>query len=222
MQLSEGAKRSELDPAYMAIGLLHEEMHQAENPTAQREVPFRQEITPGVVLSGRADFVFDDSVDECKATFSDNTFRSAKAGKPEMSHLTQITCYLMHFGFTRGRLIYGYFIKRKDGQFKRKDTAIIQVSIGDDYTVHVNGHSTGYTVMDLTNSINQIAHWKPLDVPAPRPAADGFNHACKYCPLKQLCDRIDDQGLFVSEVKAEAIELVEAAVSPTAKPKQEK
>jgi len=222
MQLSEGAKRSELHPDYAAIGLMHEEMHERENPTAQREVPFKRQVTDNAVLSGRADFVFDDHIDECKATFSDTTFRNAKSGKPEMSHLTQLVCYMMEFGKSRGRLIYGYFVKGKDGQLKRKDTAIIEVQRSDERLIYVNGASTGYTDMDLINSIMQIAHWKPLDVPAPRPAAQGYNSACRYCPLKELCDRIDDQELFISDVKAEAIELIEAKVGPTPKPKVEK
>jgi hypothetical protein len=221
MQLAVGAKRSPLHPDYAAIGNLHEELHEKAHPEARREVPFKRVVNDDATLSGRADFVFDDHVDECKATFSDSTFRNAKAGKPEMSHLTQLVCYLMEFGLTQGQLIYGYFVKAKDGSFKRQDTALIKVSL-DCEKVLVNGADTGYTVNDLTNTILQIADWMKRDVPAPRPAANGYMSACKYCPLKELCDRVDDQGLFVSEVRAEALELIEHKKQAVPKPNKEK
>jgi len=218
MQLAVGAKRVPLHPDYAAIGVLHEELHEKTHPEARREVPFKREVNADAIISGRADFVFEDRVDECKATFSESTFKNAKAGKPEMSHLTQLTCYLMEFGLTRGRLIYGYFVKAKDGSFKRQDTAVVEVQL-DGEKVLVSGSDTGYTVYDLTNTILQISQWMKTDVPAPRPAANGFMSACKFCPCKELCDRIDDQGLFVSEVKSEALELIDNKKPAVPKPK---
>jgi hypothetical protein len=222
MQLAVGAKRVPLHPDYAAIGATHEELHEKAHPEAKREVPFKRVVNPTAILSGRADFVFDDHVDECKATFSETTFKNAKAGKPEMSHLTQLVCYLMEFGVQRGRLIYGYFVKAKDGSFKRQDTAVIEVSVGEHGNVYVGGADTGYTVSDLTNTVLQIADWMRTDVPAPRPAANGFMSACKFCPLKELCDRIDDQGLYISEARDEALELIENKKQAVPKPKVEK
>lgn len=222
MQLAVGAKRVPLHPDYAAIGNMHEELHEKAHPEARREVPFKRVVNNDAILSGRADFVFDDRVDECKATFSDATFRNAKAGKPEMSHLTQLVCYLIEFGKTEGQLIYGYFIRAKDGSLKRQDTALIKISLSESGRVLVNGADTGYTVTDLTNTILQIADWMRTDVPAPRPAANGYMSACKFCPLKELCDRVDAQGLFVSEVRAEALELIESKKPAVPKPNKEK
>jgi hypothetical protein len=227
MQLAVGAKRIPLHPDYAAIGNMHEELHEKDHPEAKREVPFKRVVNPNTILSGRADFVFDDRVDECKATFSETTFKNAKAGKPEMSHLTQLVCYLMEFGVQRGRLIYGYFVQEKDKldkpkTFRRKDTAIIEVSIGDQGNVYVGGADTGYTVSDLTNTIFQIADWMRTDLPAPRPAANGFMSACKFCPASELFDRIDDQNLLISEVRTEALELIENKKPAIPKPSKEK
>ena len=222
MQLAVGAKRVPLHPDYAAIGAMHEELHEKEHPEAKREVPFKRIVNPNTILSGRADFVFDDHIDECKATFSESTFKNAKAGKPEMSHLTQLVCYMMEFGVSRGRLIYGYFVKDRFDKLKRKDTAIIEVSLGSRDQVWVNNADTGYTASDLTNTILQIADWMRTDLPAPRPAANGFMSACKFCPAKELCDRIDDQNLLISEVRAEALELIENKKPAVPKPSKEK
>jgi hypothetical protein len=200
---------------------MHEELHEKAHPEARREVPFKREVNADTILSGRADFVFDDRVDECKATFSDPTFKNAKAGKPEMSHLTQLVCYLMEFGKSEGRLIYGYFVRAKDGNLKRQDTALIKINI-DEGRVLVNGADTGYTVNDLTNTILHISQFMRTDIPAPRPAANGFMSACKFCPAKELCDRIDDQNLLISEVKEEALELIENKKPAVPKPSKEK
>jgi CRISPR/Cas system-associated exonuclease Cas4 (RecB family) len=221
MQLSQGAKRTDLHPDYAAIGAMHEDLHSAQHPEAQREVPFKRVVSNNAILSGRADFVFEDRVDECKATFSDATVRNAKAGTPELSHLAQLVCYLMEFGLSRGRLIYGYFVKAKDGALTRRDTAVIEVTIADD-RILVNSKDTGYSTSDLVNTILQVSEWMQTDRPAPRPAKNGYASACKYCPLNMLCDRIDDQKLTIQQVKSEAIELIEAKPQATPKPKKEK
>lgn len=222
MQLAVGAQRVPLHPDYAAIGNMQEELHEKAHPEARREVPFKRVVNNDAIMSGRADFVFENRVDECKATFSESTFKNAKAGKPEMSHLTQLVCYLMEFGFTEGRLIYGYFVKAKDGSLKRQDTAVVEVSISGSGSVYVGGVDTGYTVSDLTNTVLQIADWMRTDVPAPRPAANGYMSACKFCPLKELCDRVDTEELFVSEVRSEALELIESKKPAVPKPNKEK
>lgn len=221
MQLAKGAKRSELHPDYAAIGNMHEELHEKAHPEARREVPFRREVSETSILSGRADFVFDDRVDECKATFSKPAFKDAQNGKPSMAHLAQLVTYLMEFGLSRGRLVYGYFERDKRGLLVRKDTAAVEVGLVDN-RICIQNTDTGYTTDDLINTITQIDHWMHTDIPAPRPSKDGFASACKYCPLAELCDRADDQGLLISEMKDEAIELIEAKVGPVPKVNKEK
>lgn len=217
MQLSEGAKRTDLHPDYAAIGNMHEELHEQQYPEAKREVPFKRVVSDTATLSGRADFVFESHVDECKATFSKPAFKDAQNGKPNMSHLSQLVCYLMEFGQSRGRLIYGYFEKSKEGKLVRKDVATIEITL-DNTHVQVGGLDTGYTTDDLTNTILQIDKWKQSDSLAPRPSKDGFASSCRYCPLNQLCDFAERQGLTVTDIKNEAVELIEAKVGPTPKP----
>lgn len=229
MQLSQTAKRSELHPDYAAIGNLHEELHAAEHPEAQREVPFRRDVSATSLLSGRADFVFPDRVDECKATFSKTTISNAKSGKPEMSHLTQLVCYLMEFGLSRGRIVYGYFERAKTGGLVRKDTAVVEVEVGArpkfnvfDGQVFVCGQPSGYTTADLVNSMHQIDKWMHTTQLAPRPTANGFMSACKFCPCRELCDRAEAEDLLTKDIVDEAVELIEAQVGPTPKITKEK
>lgn len=222
MQLSEGAKRSELHPLYAEIGEAHELLHADEHPEARREVPFKRAVTDNSILSGRADFVFDDRIDECKATFSKPAFKDAQHGKPSMSHLTQLVCYMIEFGHSRGRLIYGYFELSRNGKPVRKGTATIEVSIDDEGKVLTNDTDTGYKTQDLINSILAIAEHRQSDIPAPRPAKSGFNSACTYCVNKELCDRIEAQGLSISDVKSEAIELIESKTQAVPRPNKEK
>ena len=222
MQLSQTAKRTELHPDYAAIGNLHEELHAAEHLEAQREVPFRRDVSATSLLSGRADFVFPDRVDECKATFSKTTLNNAKSGKPEMSHLTQLVCYLMEFGLSRGRIVYGYFERAKTGGLVRKDKTVVEVSLGPKDEVWANNHNTGYTGTDLINSMHQIDKWMHTTQLAPRPTANGFMSACKWCPLRELCDRAEAEDLLTTDIVDEAVELIEAQVGPTPKITKEK
>ena len=222
MQLSQTAKRTELHPDYAAIGNLHEELHAAEHLEAQREVPFRRDVSATSLLSGRADFVFPDRVDECKATFSKTTLNNAKSGKPEMSHLTQLVCYLMEFGLSRGRIVYGYFERAKTGGLVRKDKTVVEVSLGPKDEVWANNHNTGYTGTDLINSMHQIDKWMHTTQLAPRPTANGFMSACKFCPLRELCDRAEAEDLLTTDIVDEAVELIEAQVGPTPKITKEK
>ena len=221
MQLTEGAARTELHPSYAAIGNLHEELHAKENPQAKREVPFKTQFGEWTV-SGRADFVFEDSIDECKATFTRPTITKAKCGEVELSHLAQLTCYLSEFGLSRGRIVYGYFVIGKDGEFKRLDCIPVEVEIDANHDVLVAGVKSGYSTKEIANTILRISHWRESDQPAPRPAGVGFNSPCKYCPLATLCDRIEQENLQISEVKQEAIGLAESASSPTPKPSKER
>lgn len=221
MQLAKGAKRTDLHPDYAAIGNTHEEMHEKAHPEAKREVPFKRVVSEYSTLSGRADFVFEDRIDECKATFSKPAFLDAQKGKPSMAHLSQLVCYMMEFGLSQGRLVYGFFLRDRSGALARRGVAAIDVAVAND-KVLVQGNDTGFTVHDLTNTILQIDQWMQTDQPAPRPAKEGYASACKYCPLSELCDRADAEGLMVSEMKNEAIELVEAKVGPTPKPQKEK
>lgn len=222
MQLAKTAKRTELHPDYAAIGNLHEELHAAEHPEAQREVPFRRDVSATSLLSGRADFVFPDRVDECKATFSKTTLNNAKSGKPEMSHLTQLVCYLMEFGLSRGRIVYGYFERAKTGELVRKDKTVVEVSLGPKDEVWANDYNTGYTGTDLVNSMHQIDKWMHTTQLAPRPTANGFMSACKWCPLRELCDRAEAEDLLTTDIVDEAVELIEAQVGPTPKITKEK
>lgn len=221
MQLSKLARRSELHPDYAAIGNLHEELHAAEHPEAQREVPFRRDVSATSLLSGRADFVFPDRIDECKATFSKTTISNAKAGKPEMSHLTQLVCYLMEFGLSRGRIVYGYFERAKTGELVRKDKAVIEIGLQDGQVL-VAGQPSGYTTADLVSSMHQIDKWMHTTQLAPRPTANGFNSACRWCPLNELCNRADAEGLLTTDIVDEAVELIEAKKPPIPKPNKEK
>lgn len=197
------------------MGELHEVLHERSLiEPYKREEPFKRQVSDQTMLSGRVDFLFDDRIDECKSSFSKDTVRAARHGKPKTGHLAQLVCYLLEFGLTRGRLIYGYYERNRREELVKQDEAVVEVGLQDGQ-VTVNGSDTGYKLTDLSNSIVQLDKWLHSDQPAPRPAVVGFGGACRYCPMKALCDRIDQDNLSVSECKQEAHSLLAKANGPT-------
>ena len=216
-QLSQGVRGPPLHPSYAAIGEQHENEH-AKTLTVpfQAELPFKRDLGNGIVLSGRADFVLSDSIDECKASFTENK------GKPKDEHLAQLTCYLLEFQLTRGKLVYGYYKQRADGTFKRESVTTFQVQLDGDVLL-VDGFDAGFKASELVNSIVQLSKYLNSDLPAPRPStATSFFSPCKFCPVKDLCDRIESEGKTITESRAEAAELIVSKVGPTPKPSKVK
>lgn len=153
-----------------------------------------------------------DSIDECKASFTENK------GKPKDEHLAQLTCYLLEFQLTRGRVVYGYYKVRADGTFKRHSTTAFDVTIDGD-VILVDGFDTGFKTSELVNTIVQLSKYLNSDLPAPRPStATSFFSPCKFCPVKDLCDRIEAENLTISETRAEAALLIQTKLGPTPKP----
>lgn len=212
-QLSQGVRGPPLHPSYAAIGEQNENEHAATlTAPFQAELPFKRDLGNNTVLSGRADFVLADSIDECKASFTENK------GKPKDEHLAQLTCYLLEFQLTRGRLVYGYYKQRSNGTFKRESVTTFNVELDGDALL-VNGSDTGFKASELVNTIVQLTKYLNSDLPAPRPStATSFFSPCKYCPVKDLCDRIEGEGLTISETRAEAAQLIQSKQGPTPKP----
>lgn len=151
-------------------------------------------------------------IHECKASFTENK------GKPKDEHLAQLTCYLLEFQLLRGKLIYGYYKQRADGTFKRHSTTTFEVLIDGD-VILVDGFDAGFKASELVNSLVQLAKYLNSDLPAPRPStATSYMSPCKYCPVKDLCDRIESEGLTISETRAEAAQLIQSKLGPTPKP----
>ncbi len=202
-----------LHPSYAAIGEQNENEHALTlKEPFQAELPFKRDLGQGVTLSGRADFVLSNEIHECKASFTENK------GKPKDEHLAQLTCYLLEFQFTRGVLIYGYYKQRADGTFKRHSTTTFEVLLDGD-VILVDGFDSGFKASELVNSLVQLAKYLKSDLPAPRPStATSFFSPCKYCPVKDLCDRIEAEGLVISETRAEAALLIQSKTGPTPKP----
>lgn len=210
-QFAIGAPRVEIDKRYQELGNLHEENH-ALSIQAEREVPFKRQVTDTVTLSGRVDFLLKDSIDECKASFGKTAVQNAVKGKPKLAHLAQLVCYLLEFGFSRGRLIYGYYEQGSQG-YVRKSQAIVPVTIVEG-SVLVNGQHSGHKSEDLVNTILKLGEHLQSDIPAPKPAAAGYNSPCKYCPLASICEQNPNS---ISEHRAEAHQLIAGKSMPTPK-----
>lgn len=208
MQLSQGARGPEIHPAYAQIGSQNEEEHEATLTDYKREHPFKRELD-GVVLSGRVDFLLADSIDECKATFKKQLVTDAERGVADPGHLAQLTCYLLEHGLSRGRLVYGWYTQKTDGTFHRSKVVYVQVEIDDD-RILVSGADRGYKASEIANSIVRLTKYLQSDLPAPKPstASSKFRSPCTYCPLKDLCDRIETNNLTVSACRDEAKELI--------------
>jgi CRISPR/Cas system-associated exonuclease Cas4 (RecB family) len=215
-QFAIGGPRNQIDERYQEIGNLHEENH-AKSIEAQREVPFKRLIAEDVQLSGRVDFLLKDSIDECKSSFGKTAVQNAVKGKPEASHLAQLVCYLLEFGFSQGRLIYGYYEQGSQG-YVRKTQAIVPVTIIDG-SVLVNGQHTGHKAEDLVNTILKLSQYLKDDVPAPRPASGGYSSPCRYCPISSICD---SNPTSIQQHRAEAHSLIASKSMPSPKIVKEK
>jgi CRISPR/Cas system-associated exonuclease Cas4 (RecB family) len=207
-QLAYGVSAS-INPFYSELGDLHEERHEKTLTVPyEREKPFKQDF-PEYVVSGRADFVMEGSVDECKASVSSSIKLGViRDGNVKTSHLAQLTLYLMQFGYDNGRLVYGYYQHDREENLVCTSERLFDVTL-DNKAILVDGEPSLYTVNDLVSNIVHLGEWLITDELAPRPVPLNFGGPCKYCPLAGLCDKAEQIGATVSVLKEEAKSLIE-------------
>lgn len=217
---TQGVK-NDIDPAYGKLGEAWEAACETSitslNPgqELQREVSFRYEIAEGVQLSGRADFVAENGVIECKAHYSKSRFVNA----PGEDHIAQLLLYMLQFEKTNGMLMVAYYEAEEDGSLVQADFQVFRVSIADDAsTVLVDDKPYTFTVGDLIHSITSLASHL---------ASDGFpgspiGTACFSCPAKNVCGGISENRLTEDQVKARIREIAEKLPVTAAKIKVRK
>lgn len=212
---------------YQALGEKDEQRYEeylqnvASISTYQREVPFKMEIgDQGVVMSGRIDFLttMENGLvipHEKKGTMSKGTiYGNIRTQTPKLNHLAQLVCYMVHLQTSFGVLaMTGYKVNKND-EFevtkaratKVEDDVRIKIRILDDGRITANDVLTDFTVMELADWISAAASVLERPYIAQRPDSNGLRWGpCDRCPLKEVCDKHDEENLTVEEFLQEVL-----------------
>jgi len=193
----------------MDLGKLHEDNYAATLTDFEAEVPFKIDLGNAVV-SGRADFVLADRIDECKGMVSaSGKLAVIDKGYFKLNHLAQLVLYLGAFKKDLGRLVYGYYELGEEGLVQVASRTFV-VTLRKGVIIQVDGVDTDYTTEDITSSIRNAAKWLNTEEFAPRPAKaeQKFGGPCHFCPLKPLCDNIDKGGADFAKARVVAEMLI--------------
>ena len=202
-----GSVRTDIHPAYMELGDLHEVGYSKRHPDLQREVPFQWRVGQALI-SGRVDFIGGGGITECKATFSQHVRKQVLGGKPKTNHLAQLTCYMVAHERPFGQLVYGYY-EQGETELEMVDEVYFDVTINDQGQILVNGDKSDYGVNDLLAYIKKRLQYTPEAELAPRPLD---KMVCRMCPIKDACEAYEGQGLTPEDTAKMAQELLANAV----------
>lgn len=205
--------------AYAMVGSVHESNHEhillGNTDPFQREVPIRTPIDTRsgktIVYSGRCDFIFGDSIDETKATFSKSAPNYIlRKGQWKISHLAQLAGYLWQKDMIKGRIVYGVYSNLAEGAasfFKHIGTRIFNVAIEDDGRLTVDSKPTPYYVQDQIAHVyaaaEAVAEKKVWPV-RPWGWEQKWGSPCALCPFKALCDSFESGNISESETFTKA------------------
>lgn len=195
-----GVKGSEIAQEYKDIGDIHERLLESRlaemGASYDREVPFKLYLDGKAqgpdfigpedkhVVSGRCDFLGNDDIIECKATFNKQKYKAA----PSREHLAQLVLYMGHWQKRHGKLFYGYYEKSVDGEFIPVDTKNIEVSLKDDGSVYVDSELYAYGLQDIAQALASLTRIYDDGIIPDVPWTDEAMSACKFCPAANACD----------------------------------
>jgi len=188
---AEIGRKTEIDPKYAIMGARGEDMYQEVLEQTQ-PWPFHKEFKvtdyfEGVKRNGRIDFLVhhqDFKVPhECKTTQSKYVFTEVFVrGNPKISHLAQLTFYLVLLSETRGKLIYRFW--------PTQETKIFKVEVGDKGELVIDGKASSYSIgAQLEHQllcIEAITEQKDVQ------KIDQKN--CRFCEYKDVCGGLDVSG----------------------------
>lgn len=208
--IAKGTRGPQIDSIYTELGLLHEDNHAVAlgDDLAEREVPLKFEVTPGVWYSGRCDFITKSGeVHETKASISKNfKYSVINKGKYKVSHLAQLVSYLIHFKKTRGRIIAGFYKLSINSwgikTFTLDSSRVFVVDIDPTGRILVDLVDSGYGVVDQYKHTLLAAEVLVSEEIKPRPINHvDFNGPCFFCPLKNSCSSYDKGDISSEELK---------------------
>jgi len=210
--------RPDIHPIYAEVGAFHEDYYEQRNEDriAEREVVLKEQITDHALLSGRIDIVFTDgSFGETKATLSKTARREViRKGNFKLSHLTQVVTYMIFSEVQKGSIIVGYYEQTEAGEWKLCEERTFEVTIDNDGEILVDGKKTTYNVQNVLKFIYKqadILHNRKVVKHRPM-GLNPFNSPCKFCPLKDVCDKYDTCGMEDEDFIDEGIEALKKVI----------
>jgi PD-(D/E)XK nuclease superfamily len=219
MLQANGVFEGEIDPKHVVRGALNEEEYEKHlKSTGQkytREHPIRAQV-PGysnVIVSGRVDFIrhtdSGDIIDELKSTESTSVLREViTKGKPKVTHLAQVTAYMIMAKAASANLICTYY-ENDEGVYTKDKERLFEILIDDAGRICVDSVPSGYSVSDLYThqklAAKMISEHKVGQRPKDHDAKWGS--PCGFCVWKGACDAYDSGAIesttdsFVSYAK---------------------
>ena len=175
------------------IGFLNEELfvkHYMAHIPHCVDFAIEEPISANVDFVGHSDVVTDKLVFELKSATSKNTWEKVKKGKPKLSHLAQLSNYMLSREVTEGYLVYSLYAYV--GGLELPDV-FFKVTIDNDTNILLEGKETGYKLEHVAadrqtkakvledNSVYDGRPVNPTDRQSP----------CFYCPFSDVCDKWD-------------------------------
>jgi hypothetical protein len=214
---SEGV-REPFDPKHSERGALNEERYEralmAAGADFSREEPFKIQIAPDAVVSGRVDFVIADTrIDELKSTESTNVIREViKNGNIKQSNVAQLVVYIMAKGLTFGNLIYSAYKRdKKTKELIHVSDRVFSVQLMADGGIYVDEKKFEFTAGDVVSHLLATARVIRHRTIAPRPYKHAdFSGPCKFCVFAPTCGLYDSGILedvedFVASAKTDLL-----------------
>lgn len=192
--VSQGIHK-EIPEEYSKMGAVHEEWWETQESIKSqqyvRELPVKKEYGD-VEYSGRIDFIVNNSeVHETKASMSKNVlYKTIRKKEVKLSHLAQLISYMLHTEIDKGKIVVGFYSKKGEG-FDLKEHTIFDITIDVDGRIIVDNIPHYYTAHDAIKYLFFQIKYLSSGVIGPRPKRIAWKDPCKFCPLKDLCDKHD-------------------------------
>lgn len=205
--------RTEIDPKYMRVGAHHEDAHAAaleqQGIPFEREIVMKEEVLPGVQLSGRCDFLLEREIHETKGSLSKSAGYVLK-GKFKVGHLSQLVTYMLHWDKPIGRIVFAAYKEAGDA-FKETGRRTFTITLGHGGGVLVDDLNTPYFVQDLLahrNTAAVLLSERRVHPERPLNHDAKFGSPCAYCPFKTVCDKYDAGALTDEQAITQADEVI--------------
>lgn len=192
-----------IDPKYQKLGALWEDIVSGrldkQGIKYEKEISYKMMIDDNTQISGRVDYMADDVVLECKASFSRKFLSDViKDGKVKLSHLAQISAYYILTGKDKVKLLAGWF---KEGETPElKSERFFKIRCHDSGDIYLEKTFTGYNIKDLVTGALLVSNAiKNKDLMQRPEGAYSWQNVCTYCKYHDLCNLVDSSGLSHKE-----------------------
>ncbi len=209
--------RAEIDQIYKDIGALGETAFEQQYPQVTREVAIKHQLTPDILISGRADGIdyATETVYEVKTTLSKTKYQEVSQRRHlPYNYLAQICTYMVILNYFKGE-VHVYYAHYNKAQTKIElELALFKLQIHED-KITINGNLSEISLKDILRyyALAQYAH---ISKELPPKVISQF--ACDSCPARNICaQNPKDRDEFFRKVKDEGYAEISSDLMP--KPK---